>query len=571
MKKKLFLTVVMTLVFAVALMLAVSAESVHNENTVDYDETVTLSDGKVLPLFDENNDALIWYIDGKDESGKNTYASILSEDSQVKWYTENWGEVTGVGINFDDGTKVEGKNIVVVNMMDDDIVTNYGPGTSHYGKHITGFKYVFRNWSNLEYVYLRLDTTGIFKESFNNCPKLKYINLEDLTKLERIGDNYNFSSCTSLFEGQVLDLSNSKLWSIDWNNSFTGVPMIGIKLPSTMTRLGDSFKNTALISFTYPEKVTGINTNMFYGCADLEVVTLSKGITGTIGKDAFFGCSSLTTVYYVGTLDELNALLDRTESGNDAFLAVAGENRENLISYADYKNLKDKSGKYMVYNYSWCEAYNDGLHEITNPTNACVGVCDVCKDAIVNHAQDATVSTAMVYADYTLAGEKVTTCQNAGCTYRVTEDVPALFVNLGYSAAEYDGAQISVNYKVNAQAVKDYEDVMGVALNYGVFAVLAEKIGTNDIFDAEGKALAGVISADITDSGYTLFNLKITGFTNEQKDIDLAMGAYVGTTKDEKTTYSYLQIAAPTNGKYYCASYNDVKAIVDAKNGVSAQ
>ena len=562
MKKKLFLTVVMTLVFAVALMLAVSAESVHNENTVDYDATVTLSDGKVLPLFDENNDALIWYIDGKDQSGKNTYASISSEDSQVKWYTADWGEVTGAGIDFDDGTKVEGKNIVVVNMMDDDIVTNHGPGTSHYGKHITGFKFVFRNWSNLEYVYLRLDTTGIFKESFNNCPKLKYINLEDLTKLERIGDNDNFSSCTSLFEGQVLDLSNSKLWSIDWNDSFTGVPMIGIKLPSTMTRLGDSFKNTALISFTYPEKVTGINTNMFYGCADLEVVTLSKGITGTIGKDAFFGCSSLATVYYVGTLDELNALLDRTESGNDAFLAVAGENRENLISYADYKNLKDKSGKYMVYNYSWCEAYNDGLHEITNPTNACVGVCDVCKDSVVNHAQDATVSTAMVYADYTLAGEKVTACQNADCTYRVTEEVPALFVNRGYSAAEYEGGGMSIGFNVDKAAITAYEEATGKTVSYGVFAVLAEKIGANDIFDSEGKALAGVIAADITGTGFNLFSLKITGFTEAQKELPFAMGAFVGTEKDGATEYSYLQIAAPAEGeKYYFATYNEVVAL----------
>lgn len=247
MKKKLLLTLVMALAFVLALTVAVFAEVVHDESNVDYNEKVTLSDGTVLPLFDENKDALIWYISGKDENGNTVYTSILAQDNQVKWYTESWNEVTGMGISFADGTKVENKNIVVVNLLDDDIVKNHGPGTEHYGKHITGFKYVFRGWKNLEYVYLRLDTGGFYKESFTNCSKLQYVNLEDLTNLSRMGDNYHFSGCTSLFKGQVLDLSKTKLWAIDWCDSFANVPMIGVKLPSTLTRLsGGTFKGTSL-------------------------------------------------------------------------------------------------------------------------------------------------------------------------------------------------------------------------------------------------------------------------------------------------------------------------------------
>ena len=49
------------------------------------------------------------------------------------------------------------------------------------------------------------------------------------------------------------------------------------------------------------------------------------------------------------------------------------------------------------------------------------------------------------------------------------------------------------------------------------------------------------------------------------------MGAYVGTSKDGATEYAYLQDGIPETGaKYFFASYNDVKAILDAKNGVSA-
>lgn len=155
----------------------------------------------------------------------------------------------------------------------------------------------------------------------------------------------------------------------------------------------------------------------------------------------------------------------------------------------------------------------------------------------------------------------VYTCPCSRCDAKdVKAEAPALFTNKGFSAAQY-GNMMSVNYKVNAQAVKEYEKVTGEKLNYGVFAVLADKIGTNNIFDEEGEAFSGAITADITDSGFTLFSLKITGFTDVQKDISLAMGAYVGTTKDGATNYAYLQIEKPSEGqKYFFASYNDIVA-----------
>ena len=74
MKKKLLLTFVMIIVFALTLAFTVSAGSIHNESTVDYDKAVklgtqfTLEDGTVtdtVPIFD-GEDALIWFLhDGK--------------------------------------------------------------------------------------------------------------------------------------------------------------------------------------------------------------------------------------------------------------------------------------------------------------------------------------------------------------------------------------------------------------------------------------------------------------------------------------------------------------------------
>ena len=162
-------------------------------------------------------------------------------------------------------------------------------------------------------------------------------------------------------------------------------------------------------------------------------------------------------------------------------------------------------------------------------------------------------------------GIKTVICANCGQSSDLT--APALFGCLGYSATQYGDAQISVNYRVNEQAIVEYEAFTGISVSYGVFAVMADKIGNNNIFNENGASQTGVIAADITNCGFTLFSLKIVGFTDEQKEIDLAMGAFVGTTLDGVTEYAYLQIAAPAEGeKYFVASYNDVLALLPPDN-----
>lgn len=97
-------------------------------------------------------------------------------------------------------------------------------------------------------------------------------------------------------------------------------------------------------------------------------------------------------------------------------------------------------------------------------------------------------------------------------------------------------------------------------MKYGVFAVLKDKLGTNDVFSENGEAANGVISAEITNYSFAAFELKIVGFTDEYKDTELAMGAYVTVTDGEKTEYSYMQATdkGAKEGSYYFVSYNDI-------------
>ena len=558
--KKLLLTLVLALSLSLVFTIAVFADVVHDETNVDYSEKVTLSDGTVLPLFDENKEALIWYLDSA-----GALKSIRTDDQQVKWYTETWNEVTGVSIKFDDGTTVSKDKFVVVNMMDDDIITNHGPGAStpeatHYGKHIMGFKLVFSGCKNLEYAYLRLDQTGIYRESFNGCSKLQYVNFEDLTELKRIGDGQNFSNNSALFAGLILDLSNTKLTSIDNGGSFNGTSFVGIKFPSTIKSISSwTFQNSKIESIAWPSTVTKMEGSMFKNNKALHTIYLSSALT-SIGSDAFLNVTTLEKIFYVGTLDELNTLLANVNTtGNDTFFAVFGENNANVISYADYQALADKSGKYVVYNYSWCEAYNDGNHEVTG-TNPCVGFCTVCQNNVIKHAENAETKVVVEYVSFGQKGVKATVCTNEGCTYRAEEELEALIVCRGFSHPEYEEGVISFNFYVNQEAIDTYTALTGETVKYGLFAALKETVENSDLIDENGNVINGVISAEMPTEKFSILGLKMFGFdTDVQKAAEFAMGVYVITEKDGAKGVSYVQNEMPLEGeKYYYVSYNSV-------------
>ena len=229
MKKKLFLVAVMAFIFAVVFAFAVSADTIHTpEKLAKYGTTVTVRitnddpDGTTVNLFDADGNALIWYLDSS-----NQLQSIRADDQRVKYKVESWGEVTSVYIALDDATTIGVDKFVVLNVLDDDVLMNEGYA-GHIGTPFNYFKLVFQGCTNLEYVYLRLDTLKIQKQSFNGCTNLKFINLEDLTELTRIGDGQQFNNCYKLLSGQILDLSRlTKLTSIDNGGTFNGTYLPG--------------------------------------------------------------------------------------------------------------------------------------------------------------------------------------------------------------------------------------------------------------------------------------------------------------------------------------------------------
>ena len=177
-------------------------------------------------------------------------------------------------------------------------------------------------------------------------------------------------------------------------------------------------------------------------------------------------------------------------------------------------------------------------------------------DDYVTARHDFTVFGGVSYVRFNEAGTKTMICSVCGA--QSYESISPLFTCLGYSAPESGEGSLTIAFTVDKKAISEYEELAGKTVKYGVFAVSQGNLGANDIFNVNGEAASGVINADITYNTCAVFELKITGFTDEYKDIKLAMGAYVAVGDGENVEYSYMQANAPTQGEKYCfASYND--------------
>ena len=555
--KRLFLALVMAIVFVLALTVAVSAESVHN-GKVDLNQKVTLSDGTECALFDAEGNALIWY---KDANG--ALQSIKAQDERVLFYcTYQFGvgnsvvgsvtvyEISKIEIALESGT-LPCSSIVVFNIMDDDVLSN--AGGSRLNNPVNCIRSnTFINSTNLEYAFLRLDTSAIQASAFQGCSNLKYVNLEHLTELRQFGGGSCFSNCTSLFVGEVLDLSNTKLCAVSGTGTFNNVKLKGVILPNTVADLGDwNFQGMSLESFAVPTGVTKISGSTFNDTKTLKTIYINNTLTSI--SDRAFNNTALEKIFYVGTLDQLNALLAKASKTNNApFWAVVGENNANVISYADYKNLEDKSGKYVVYDYSYCEAYNNGNHSFDpEKSNDCAGICGTCSEVALKANPIHNYVTTISYANgYTKTGIKTQTCQNAGCAHEngYDTDVDAVVDFRGVSVKE-SGDALTFGYVINYNALDELVKITGKSVELG-FVTGVKSFISGDVYGNENAVTASVVTWKVeteevkNEAVYANADFILRGTWDKNVDLD---GDEVEET-DVKNVEFYMAGYLATNG-----------------------
>lgn len=495
MKKKLLLLTVLVIALTCLFAISVSAAGVHDN--VDKTQKVTLSDGTQVNLFDSEGNALIWY---KDNSG--TLQSIRADigiegEDKVDYYVSAWtGTIQGLQANqIDDititvgGNTYDDKSIVVFNIMDDDVVVTSTNGKGGLGQPVNCMQNLFNNKTNiLEYAFLRLDTVAIQASAFKESAKLKYVNLEELYTLKQFAGNA-FQKCTSLGPDLVI-----------------------------------------------PNSVTSIGTACFEGCTSLQTVRLGASVASCGSYDFFMNCTSLTTmyipgtltnitinsfknssniatIYYTGTLEQANAFITSAtnSTGNTTITS------HTIISIADYEKLADKTGKYIVYGYSICEAFYDG-----------------------KHVTDGEGVLGFIGAEYISAFASTTPCSRENCGKdAVSELCGPLFENKGYSKIA-DGTSFTYGVIVNEENIAKYVELTGdtKVFRYGIIVGAANFDGegnlveTSAIIDASGNAL--ITKSVVVDfskvelENFTIYNVKMLGIdTDEQQKMPIYCCAYI--------------------------------------------
>lgn len=295
-------------VLAALAITCICAFSVSAATPDENGETVTLSDTTVLPIWDTDGDALIWYKSTANaDDGYPNYDYVKAQASEVDYITGWAGAINGVHANqvgtvtITVGGKSYGKDdIVVFNVKDDDVVVTTSTHGS-VGKSVNCFGGTFKSSTSLEYVFLKPETVALQQNAFTGASKLQYVNFTELTSLNQIFSQC-FNGCTSLLKGQAIDLSNTVMKSLE-SGVFVNVPATAILFPDTLVALKAwSLQSlTKLEEIHIPERITSFGDTMFKNCASLKKVTgygalFERGVLSTIQTNTFYGCSSLESV-----------------------------------------------------------------------------------------------------------------------------------------------------------------------------------------------------------------------------------------------------------------------------------
>ncbi len=304
------------------------------------------------------------------------------------------------------------------------------------------------------------------------------------------------------------------------------------------------------------------NSNGFYIKPSGSSVTSVPGaIRAVFCKGTGAGTNgSVTGVEYI-YITNVNGSVYTDDMVNDSVNGFDFDNHTHYGSRIYEENTCAKDG-YETISCIICDKDISTIFEATGDHNYVDGVCDVCGKSYCTSGTQHILTLDVIYENGFLnAGIIANRCQSEGCTYfEKLEDIEAMFTTLGYSAPENGMGGIAIGFTVNSTVVEQYESITGKTVNYGVFVVSKEKLGTDNVFDENGVAASGAITADVTKYGRSAFDIKITGFETEtHKSTKLAMGAYVATSNEESTEYAYMQVSEANEGeKYHFASFNDI-------------
>ena len=382
-------------------------------------------------------------------------------------------------------------------------------------------------WSKLKTVYIPNTVTAIDNDAFK-FSAVEQVIIEEGSQLKSIGANA-FNGCSKLTNFDFPEGLESLGRNCFWEAGLSGT----IVIPNSVTYLAPgSLLSTKIENLYLGDGTLEIGYN-FLGTyqktdnAYLKNVYIPANAQLTVdgGSKIFFKCANPVNFYIVGTDAECNAMIATLKSHSTG----------NYLTFITEDEVTESTGAgYAIIHtgYNRCDAFYGS-----------------------EHLTDSQKYEFTSFVDASYIKGTCTRCDKVS----ILKEIAPLFVCNGYSVPEDGGDGIAIGYTINVEAVKEYKEITGKSLKYGVFAALKDKLGDSYIFDEDGNEVANSVVAEVSGNNYVAVEFKITGFTDTYKDLKLAMGVYVITTDDEGSEYSYLQAGTPNEGeKYFFVSYNDV-------------